>query len=73
MLKTALPLRGLRGLGFRGETEMRYAYKDSSGLVECELLHEFLEEYQIQYIDRETGEKIEEVVRRELVREIHNS
>lgn len=40
--------------------------------VKCKLLHEFLESYQIEYKDPSTGKKIEQVVHRELVRQVHD-
>jgi len=38
--------------------------------VECELLHEFLESYQIEFRDPHSGELVEQVVKRDLVRAI---
>ena len=38
--------------------------------VKCELLHEFLECYQISFRDPNTGKEIEKIVKRDLVREV---
>lgn len=52
---------------------MTYVYKTDNEVIECELLHEFLEAYQIHYVDRETGESVEKVVSRDHIREISGS
>lgn len=41
--------------------------------VKCELLHEFLESYQIEFKDPQTGEKVERVVKRDLVRVVYET
>lgn len=41
--------------------------------VKCELLHEFLESYQISFMDPQTGKEVEKVVKRELVRQLYDS
>lgn len=48
-----------------------WQYCDENEWVECELLHEFLESYQIRYYSADTGE-VEKVVNRNSVREITN-
>ena len=40
--------------------------------VKCNLLHEFLESYQIEFRDPKTGETVERVVKRELVRQVYD-
>ncbi len=45
--------------------------EEDRGWVECELLHEFLEDYQIKYHSEE-GE-VEKVVKRDTVREVVNA
>ncbi len=45
--------------------------EDNNEWVECELLHEFLEDYQIRYYSNNVGE-VEKVVKRDSVREIQN-
>lgn len=47
-----------------------WIYRDDNNWVECELLHEFIDAYQIRYYCNE--EEVEEVVAREKVREIEN-
>ena len=52
-----------------------YVYGERSNpseWVKCNLLHEFLESYQIEFKDPNTGEYVEIVVKRELVREVHD-
>ena len=63
------------GPGFRSEERDRvaYVYKTEGEVIECELLHEFLEAYQIHYVDSETGEVVEKVVSRDHIREIGGS
>ena len=41
--------------------------------IKCELLHEFLESYQIEFIDPSTGEKVEKVVHRDLIRAVYDT
>jgi hypothetical protein len=49
-----------------------WVYRDEdSSWVECELLHEFLEDYQIRYYSSTVGE-VEKVVKRDTVREVPN-
>lgn len=73
MFKNRAPLRGLLGLGSElMERHVTYVYKTDSEVVECELLHEFLEAYQIHYIDSVTGEVVEKVVSRDDIRMIEN-
>ena len=40
--------------------------------VECELLHEFLESYQIRYYSKFVDREVEQVVSRDRIREISN-
>jgi len=47
-----------------------YVYKTDSEVIECELLHEFQEAYQIHYVDSKTGEVVEKVVSRDYIQEI---
>ncbi len=54
-----------------GDTEMWIYCEEDRGWVECELLHEFLEDYQIRYYSDDQGE-VEKVVKRESVREVHH-
>ena len=52
---------------------MIYVYGERnkpSEWVKCELLHEFLESYQIEFRDPSTGKRVERVVKRELVRQV---
>jgi hypothetical protein len=55
------------------ERHVAYVYNSDGEFIECELLHEFLEAYQIHYIDSVTGEKVEKVVSREYITEIGGS
>ena len=41
--------------------------------VKCNLLHEFLESYQIEFKDPTTGEQKEKVVHRDLVRAVYDT
>ena len=53
---------------------MIYVYGERtkpSEWVECSLLHEFLESYQIEFMDPSTGELVEQVVNRDLVRAVN--
>ena len=53
-----------------------YVYGERSNpseWVECELLHEFLESYQTEFKDPQTGEKVERVVKRDLVRVVYET
>ncbi len=55
---------------------MMHIYNDhakSGKWVKCTLLHEFLESYQIEFTDPQTGQDVEKVVKRELVREIYDT
>jgi len=55
---------------------MIYVYGERSKPTEwvrCNLLHEFLESYQIEFKDPSTGEKVEQVVKRELVRAVYDT
>jgi len=58
----------VRGLGFRGERLM-WLYHEDDDWVECELLHEFLEHYQIKYHDSDFHH-IEKVVSRDDIKEV---
>ena len=52
---------------------MIYVYGERSKpseWVQCNLLHEFLECYQISFRDPRTGKEVEKVVKRELVRQV---
>lgn len=52
---------------------MIYVYGERhkpSEWVKCNLLHEFLESYQIEFKDPNTGQQVECVVNRDLVREV---
>lgn len=40
--------------------------------VECELLHEFMEKYQVKYLDPFTDQEEERLVQREQVRAAHD-
>jgi len=74
LFKNRAPLRGLLGLGSElMERHVAYVYNSDGEFIECELLHEFLEAYQIHYIDSVTGEKVEKVVSREYITEIGGS
>ena len=55
---------------------MIYVYGERnkpSEWIRCELLHEFLESYQIEYKDPNTGKNVECVVKRDLVRQVWDS
>jgi len=41
--------------------------------VKCELLHEFLEAYQISFKDPNTGKETEKIVNKNLVRQIYET
>ena len=55
---------------------MIYVYGERhkpSEWVKCNLLHEFLESYQIEFKDPKTGKQVERVVDRELVRQVYDT
>ncbi len=55
---------------------MMHIYDDHAGSgewIRCNLLHEFMECYQIEFKDPSTGQEVEKIVRRELVREVHDT
>ena len=59
------------GLGSGRDTEMSYVYHtDEHDVINCELLHEFLESYQIKYVDPQSGEEVEKIVDRNYIREV---
>lgn len=66
----------LLGLGSEvGETamwEVLCKYDLEYKWARCEILHEFLEKYQVKYINPFTREEEEKVVYREEVREVQN-